>query len=88
MRLSRASIRELPREVFELTPSPGVIDAMIREAGRASFTLEDALAADIVQVAQLRVDETRDPKPACCYGCGGGLAENTSAPSSLPLAKV
>jgi len=58
MRLSRASIRELLREVFELTLSTGVIDETIREAGRASFPLEDALVADIVQAAQLHVDET------------------------------
>ena len=58
MRLSRASIRELLREVFDLTLSTGVIDETIREAGRASFPLEDALVADIVQVAQLHVDET------------------------------
>jgi transposase len=37
MRLSRASIRELLREVFDLTLSAGVIDETIREAGRASL---------------------------------------------------
>jgi transposase len=62
MRLSRASIRELLREVFDLTLSTGVIDETIREAGRASFPLEDALVADIVQVAQLHVDETSWPE--------------------------
>jgi transposase len=70
MRLSRASIRELLRDVFDLTLSTGVIDETIREAGRASFPLEDALVADIVQVAQLHVDETSWPEPACCCGCG------------------
>jgi transposase len=58
MRLSRASIRELLREVFDLSLSTGVIDETIREAGRASFPLKDALVADIVQAAQLHVDET------------------------------
>jgi|JI6StandDraft_1071083.scaffolds.fasta_scaffold78492_2 transposase len=62
MRLSRASIRELLQEVFDLTLSTGVIDETIREAGRASFPLEDALVADIVQVAQLHVDETSWPE--------------------------
>jgi transposase len=62
MRLSRASIRELLREVFDLTLSTGVIDETIREAGRASFPLEDALVADVVQVAQLHIDETSWPE--------------------------
>lgn len=62
MRLSRASIRELLREVFDLTLSTGVIDQTIREAGRASFPLEDALVAEIVQVAQLHIDETSWPE--------------------------
>jgi len=58
MRLSRASIRELLREVFDLTLSTGVIDETIRESGRASLPLEDVLVADIVEAAQLHVDET------------------------------
>ena len=62
MRLSRASIRELLMEMFELTLSTGVIDETIREAGRASLPLEDALVADIVQAAQLHVDETSWPE--------------------------
>ncbi len=62
MRLSRARIRELLQDVFDLTLSTGVIDETIREAGRASFPLEDALVADIVQVAQLHVDETSWPE--------------------------
>lgn len=62
MRLSRASIRELLREVFDLTLSTGVIDETIREAGRASLPLEDALVADIVQTTQLNVDETSWPE--------------------------
>jgi transposase len=62
MRLSRARIRELLQDVFDLTLSTGVIDETIREAGRASFSLEDALVADIVQVAQLHVDETSWPE--------------------------
>jgi hypothetical protein len=33
------------REVFDLTLSAGVIDETIREAGRASLPLEDALVA-------------------------------------------
>jgi len=61
-RLSRASIRELLMEMFELTLSTGVIDETIREAGRASLPLEDALVADIVQAAQLHVDETSWPE--------------------------
>jgi transposase len=62
MRLSRASIRELLMEVFDLTLSTGVIDETIREAGRASLPLEDALVADLVQAAQLHVDETSWPE--------------------------
>ena len=62
MRLSRARIRELLMELFELTLSTGVIDETIREAGRASLPLEDALVADIVQAAQLHVDETWWPE--------------------------
>ncbi|HYO87251.1 MAG TPA: IS66 family transposase [Candidatus Limnocylindrales bacterium] len=62
MRLSRASIRELLRELFDLTLSTGVIDEAIREAGRASVPLEDALVADLVQAAQLNVDETSWPE--------------------------
>jgi len=62
MHLSRASIRELLMEMFELPLSTGVIDEMIREAGRASRPLEDALVADIVQAAQLHVDETSRPE--------------------------
>ncbi len=58
MRLSRARIRELLMELFDLSLSIGVIDETIREAGRASVPLEDALVADILQVAQLHVDET------------------------------
>jgi hypothetical protein len=45
-------------ELFDLSLSIGVIDETIREAGRASVPLEDALVADILQVAQLHVDET------------------------------
>jgi transposase len=67
MRLSRASIRELLQEVFDLTLSTGVIDETIREAGRASFPLEDALVADIVQVAQLHVDETSWPEAGVLF---------------------
>ena len=62
MRLSRASLRELLRELFDLTLSTGVIDETIREAGRASLPLEDALVADIIQAAQLNVDETSWPE--------------------------
>jgi hypothetical protein len=64
MRLSRARIRELLMEMFDLTLSTGVIDETIREAGRASLPLEDALVADIVQAAQLHVDETSWPESA------------------------
>ena len=62
MRLSRASIRELLREVFDLTLSAGVIDETIREAGRARLPLEDALVADLVQTTQLNGDETSWPE--------------------------
>ena len=41
MRLSRARIREGLMELFGLMLSTGVIDETIREAGRASFPLED-----------------------------------------------
>lgn len=58
MRLSRARIRELLQEVFELSLSIGVIDETIREAGAASVPLEDVLVADLQQAAQLHVDET------------------------------
>jgi transposase len=58
MRLSRARIREGLMELFGLMLSTGVIDETIREAGRASFPLEDVLVADIVQAPQLNVDET------------------------------
>jgi transposase len=62
MRLSRASIRELLREVFDLTLSTGVIDETIREAGPCQFAAGGRLVADIVQVAQLHVDETSWPE--------------------------
>jgi transposase len=62
MRLSRARIRELLMELFDLTLSTGVIDETIREAGRASLPLEDAWVADLVQAAQLHVDETSWPE--------------------------
>jgi transposase len=58
MRLSRARIREELMELFGLLLSTGVIDETIREAGRASFPLEDVLVADIIQAPQLNVDET------------------------------
>ncbi len=58
MRLSRARIREGLMELFGLMLSTGVIDETIREAGRASFPLEDVLVADIVQAPQLNGDET------------------------------
>ena len=62
MRLSRARIRELLMELFDLTLSTGVIDETIREAGQACMPLEDALVAEIVQAAQLNVDETSWPE--------------------------
>jgi transposase len=62
LRLSRARLRELLMEMFDLTLSTGVIDETIREAGRASLPLEDVLVADIVQAAQLHVDETSWPE--------------------------
>jgi transposase len=62
MRLSRARIRELLMELFDLTLSTGVIDETLREAGRASLPLEDAWVADLVQAAQLHVDETSWPE--------------------------
>jgi len=49
-------------ERFDLTLSTGVIDETLREAGRASVPLEDALVADIVQAAQRHVDETSWPE--------------------------
>ena len=58
MRLSRARIREELMELFGLLLSTGVIDEAIREAGRASFPLEDVLVADIIQAPLLNVDET------------------------------
>lgn len=56
--VSRAGIRDLLREVVDLMLSVGVIDETIRDAGRTSFPLEDAVADGIVQVAQRHVDET------------------------------
>ena len=61
-RLSRAGIRELLMELFGLTLTTGVIDEAIREAGRASLPLEDALVADIVQAARLHFDEISWPE--------------------------
>jgi transposase len=58
MRLSRPRIREGLMELFGLMLSTGVSDESIREAGRASFPLEDVLVAHIVQAPQLNVDET------------------------------
>lgn len=62
MRLSRARIRELLIELFGLSLSIGLIDQTIREAGRASAPLEDALVADIQEAAQLHIDETPWPE--------------------------
>ena len=52
MRLSRARIRELLVEMFGLYLSTGVIDQTIREAGRASEPLEEALVTDIQQATR------------------------------------
>lgn len=62
MRLSRARIRELLVEMFGLYLSTGVIDQTIREAGRASEPLEEALVTDIQQATQLHIDETPWPE--------------------------
>ena len=70
MRLSRARIREFPKELFELTRSTGAIDETIREAGGAGLPLEDALVADIVLAAQLPSMRHRGRSPARCCGCG------------------
>jgi len=58
MHLSRRRIRELLKELFGLLLSIGVIDETIREAGRASYPLEDALVSEVRQAAELFVDET------------------------------
>jgi transposase len=58
MHLSRRRIREGLMELFGLLLSIGVIDETIREAGRASYPLEDVLVAEVVQAAELNVDET------------------------------
>jgi transposase len=62
MRLSRARIRELLMALFALSVSTGLIDQTIREAGRASAPLEEALVVEIQQAAQLHVDETPWPE--------------------------
>ena len=62
MRLSRARIRELLIELFDLHLSTGVIDQTIRELGRASAPLEESLVADIQQAAQVHIDETPWPE--------------------------
>ncbi len=62
MRLSRARIQELLSALFGLAVSTGLIDHTIREAGRASEPLEEALVAHIQQAAQLHVDETPWPE--------------------------
>jgi hypothetical protein len=49
-------------EMFGLLLSVGVIDETLREAGRASFPLEDVLVADLLQEPQLNVDETSWPE--------------------------
>ncbi|HNG04830.1 MULTISPECIES: transposase [Candidatus Accumulibacter] len=51
-------MREGLMEWTGLMLSIGVIDETIREAGRASFPLEDRLVADLVPAPQLTVDET------------------------------
>jgi len=58
MHVSRRGIRELLRELFGLLLSIGVIDETIREAGRASYPLEDALVTEVRQAAEWFVDET------------------------------
>jgi transposase len=62
LRLSRPRIREALMEMFGLLLSVGVIDETLREAGRASFPLEDVLVADLLQEPQLNVDETSWPE--------------------------
>ncbi len=62
LRLSRPRIREGLMELFGLMLSVGVIDETIREAGRASLPLEEALVADLLQEPQLNVDETSWPE--------------------------
>jgi transposase len=73
MHLSRRRIRELLKELFGLLLSIGVIDETIREAGRASYPLEDALVSEVRQAAELFVDETswRETRPiALALGAG------------------
>jgi transposase len=70
MRLSRASIRELLREVFDLTLSTGVIDETIREAGRASFPLETPWWPISCRWRSCTSMKRRGRNPACCCGCG------------------
>ncbi len=58
MRLSRARIREFFLELFDLRLSTGVLDEIIREAGRAVAALEDDMVQDIEQAVLLHADET------------------------------
>jgi hypothetical protein len=58
MRLSRARIQEWFDELFDLHLSLGVLDETLREAGRASAGLEDALVHEIMKSPLVHVDET------------------------------
>lgn len=62
MRLSRQRIQELLQTLFGLELSTGLIDQTIRETGRMSEPLEEALVADLHQAQQVYVDETGWPE--------------------------
>lgn len=57
LRLSRQRIRELLNLLFGLSVSTGLIDPGVREAGRLSEPLEEALVVDLYETAQVHVDE-------------------------------
>lgn len=62
LRLSRQRIRELLEMLFGLSVSAGLVDQTIREAGRLSEPLEEALVADLHEAALVHVDETPWPE--------------------------
>lgn len=62
LRLSRERIRELLDTLLGLSVSSGLIDQTVREAGRLSEPLEDALVTDLHGAAQVHIDETPWPE--------------------------
>jgi hypothetical protein len=63
---------------------PAQIDETIREAGRTSFLLEDALADGIVQVTQLHGDETSRSESGALLGLWAPVSTGRHRDGAVP----